>query len=83
MVLPLFSPPSVLSRLTSIFLGFAPPFLLLSIGYAVMVLPFAVVHNILVCVVSLKSWNMKIIFHILLKPPAAMKQFSTALSQWY
>ncbi|KAG2651873.1 hypothetical protein PVAP13_1NG358857 [Panicum virgatum] len=33
MVLPLFSPPSVLSRLTSIFLGFAPPFLLLSIGY--------------------------------------------------
>ncbi|KAJ3679633.1 hypothetical protein LUZ60_017644 [Juncus effusus] len=33
MVLPLFSPKSVLSRLTSIFLGFAPPFLLLSIGY--------------------------------------------------
>ncbi|KAL6899308.1 hypothetical protein ACP4OV_005966 [Aristida adscensionis] len=33
MVLPLFSPRSVLSRLTSIFLGFAPPFLLLSIGY--------------------------------------------------
>jgi phosphatidylinositol glycan class N len=33
MVLPLFSPPSALSRLTSIFLGFAPPFLLLSIGY--------------------------------------------------
>ncbi|OVA16257.1 GPI ethanolamine phosphate transferase 1 [Macleaya cordata] len=33
MVLPLFSPTSLLSRLTSIFLGFAPPFLLLSIGY--------------------------------------------------
>ncbi|XP_064941285.1 GPI ethanolamine phosphate transferase 1-like isoform X2 [Musa acuminata AAA Group] len=33
MILPLFSPPSILSRLTSIFLGFAPPFLLLSIGY--------------------------------------------------
>ncbi|XP_078165994.1 sulfatase and phosphatidylinositolglycan class N domain-containing protein isoform X2 [Carex rostrata] len=32
-VLPLFSQNSVLSRLTSIFLGFAPPFLLLSIGY--------------------------------------------------
>ncbi|XP_073100812.1 uncharacterized protein [Elaeis guineensis] len=32
-VLPLFSPTSLLSRLTSIFLGFAPPFLLLSIGY--------------------------------------------------
>lgn len=33
MVLPLFSPTGMLSRLTSIFLGFAPPFLLLSIGY--------------------------------------------------
>lgn len=33
MVLPLFSPSGLLSRLTSIFLGFAPPFLLLSIGY--------------------------------------------------
>ncbi|KAF1860089.1 hypothetical protein Lal_00027942 [Lupinus albus] len=33
MVLPLFSENSLLSRLTSIFLGFAPPFLLLSIGY--------------------------------------------------
>lgn len=33
MVLPLFSGTSPLSRLTSIFLGFAPPFLLLSIGY--------------------------------------------------
>ncbi|CAL0321542.1 unnamed protein product [Lupinus luteus] len=33
MVLPLFSENSILSRLTSIFLGFAPPFLLLSIGY--------------------------------------------------
>ncbi|XAR51820.1 hypothetical protein NMG60_11006561 [Bertholletia excelsa] len=33
MVLPLFSTPSLLSRLTSIFLGFAPSFLLLSIGY--------------------------------------------------
>ncbi|KAJ4765331.1 GPI ethanolamine phosphate transferase 1 [Rhynchospora pubera] len=32
-VLPLRSQSSVLSRLTSIFLGFAPPFLLLSIGY--------------------------------------------------
>ncbi|XP_006648789.3 GPI ethanolamine phosphate transferase 1 [Oryza brachyantha] len=44
MVLPLFSPPSVLSRLTSIFLGFAPPFLLLSIGYeAVFYSAFAMV----------------------------------------
>ncbi|GMN42444.1 hypothetical protein TIFTF001_011660 [Ficus carica] len=33
MVLPLFSENSLLSRLTSIFLGFAPTFLLLSIGY--------------------------------------------------
>ncbi|KAF9606883.1 hypothetical protein IFM89_029482 [Coptis chinensis] len=33
MVLPLFSPTGLMSRLTSIFLGFAPPFLLLSIGY--------------------------------------------------
>ncbi|KAL9227085.1 hypothetical protein vseg_002821 [Gypsophila vaccaria] len=33
LVLPLFSAPSLLSRLTSIFLGFAPAFLLLSIGY--------------------------------------------------
>ncbi|KAL8475559.1 hypothetical protein ACS0TY_028277 [Phlomoides rotata] len=33
MVLPLFSPTGLLSRLTSIFLGFAPAFLLLSIGY--------------------------------------------------
>nr|GMC60064.1 GPI ethanolamine phosphate transferase 1 [Ipomoea batatas]GMD33416.1 GPI ethanolamine phosphate transferase 1 [Ipomoea batatas]GMD68812.1 GPI ethanolamine phosphate transferase 1 [Ipomoea batatas]GMD94338.1 GPI ethanolamine phosphate transferase 1 [Ipomoea batatas] len=33
MVLPLFSAPGLLSRLTSIFIGFAPPFLLLSIGY--------------------------------------------------
>ncbi|KAJ6298555.1 hypothetical protein OIU76_019669 [Salix suchowensis] len=33
MVLPLFSENSLLSRLTSIFLGFAPSFLLLSIGY--------------------------------------------------
>ncbi|KAL1314903.1 hypothetical protein HN51_041716 [Arachis hypogaea] len=33
MILPLFSENSLLSRLTSIFLGFAPPFLLLSIGY--------------------------------------------------
>lgn len=33
MVLPLFSEKSLLSRLTSIFLGFAPTFLLLSIGY--------------------------------------------------
>lgn len=33
MVLPLFSPTGLLSRLTSVFLGFAPPFLLLSIGY--------------------------------------------------
>ncbi|KAF7819628.1 GPI ethanolamine phosphate transferase 1 isoform X1 [Senna tora] len=33
MVLPLFSANSILSRLTSIFLGFAPSFLLLSIGY--------------------------------------------------
>ncbi|KAL5057475.1 hypothetical protein RYX36_029079 [Vicia faba] len=33
MVIPLFSENSILSRLTSIFLGFAPPFLLLSIGY--------------------------------------------------
>ncbi|XP_027153343.1 GPI ethanolamine phosphate transferase 1 isoform X2 [Coffea eugenioides] len=33
MVLPLFSATGVLSRLTSIFLGFAPAFLLLSIGY--------------------------------------------------
>ncbi|XP_021857442.2 uncharacterized protein [Spinacia oleracea] len=33
MVLPLFSAPCLLSRLTSIFLGFAPAFLLLSIGY--------------------------------------------------
>ncbi|KAL3624208.1 hypothetical protein CASFOL_033024 [Castilleja foliolosa] len=33
LVLPLFSATSVLSRLTSIYLGFAPPFLLLSIGY--------------------------------------------------
>ncbi|ESW12923.1 hypothetical protein PHAVU_008G153100 [Phaseolus vulgaris] len=32
-VLPLFSENSLLSRLTSMFLGFAPPFLLLSIGY--------------------------------------------------
>ncbi|XP_042025713.1 GPI ethanolamine phosphate transferase 1-like isoform X2 [Salvia splendens] len=32
-VLPLFSPTGLLSRLTSIFLGFAPAFLLLSIGY--------------------------------------------------
>ncbi|KAL7232483.1 hypothetical protein ACSBR2_010495 [Camellia fascicularis] len=32
-VLPLFSATSLLSRLTSIFLGFAPTFLLLSIGY--------------------------------------------------
>ncbi|KAK3158301.1 hypothetical protein QOZ80_2AG0135350 [Eleusine coracana subsp. coracana] len=44
MVLPLFSPNSVLSRLTSIFLGFAPPFLLLSIGYeAVFYSSFAMV----------------------------------------
>ncbi|KQK00055.1 GPI ethanolamine phosphate transferase 1 [Brachypodium distachyon] len=44
MVLPLFSPRSVLSRLTSIFLGFAPPFLLLSIGYeAVFYSAFAMV----------------------------------------
>lgn len=33
MIIPLYSPNGVLSRLTSIFLGFAPPFLLLSIGY--------------------------------------------------
>ncbi|CAO2826102.1 unnamed protein product [Amaranthus hypochondriacus] len=33
MILPLFSAPCLLSRLTSIFLGFAPAFLLLSIGY--------------------------------------------------
>ncbi|KAL3526014.1 hypothetical protein ACH5RR_014386 [Cinchona calisaya] len=33
MVLPLFSATGVLSRLTSIFLGFAPAYLLLSIGY--------------------------------------------------
>ncbi|XP_052194978.1 uncharacterized protein LOC127803025 [Diospyros lotus] len=33
MVLPLFSATGLLSRLTSIFLGFAPTFLLLSIGY--------------------------------------------------
>ncbi|KAL2528814.1 sulfuric ester hydrolase [Forsythia ovata] len=33
MVLPLFSAVGLLSRLTSIFLGFAPAFLLLSIGY--------------------------------------------------
>lgn len=33
MVLPLFSADGLLSRLTSIFLGFAPTFLLLSIGY--------------------------------------------------
>ncbi|XP_068642685.1 GPI ethanolamine phosphate transferase 1 isoform X2 [Aristolochia californica] len=32
-VLPFFSPTSLMSRLLSIFLGFAPPFLLLSIGY--------------------------------------------------
>ncbi|XP_057769323.1 GPI ethanolamine phosphate transferase 1 isoform X2 [Salvia miltiorrhiza] len=32
-VLPLFSPTGLLSRLTSIYLGFAPAFLLLSIGY--------------------------------------------------
>ncbi|XP_020110509.1 GPI ethanolamine phosphate transferase 1 isoform X1 [Ananas comosus] len=44
LVLPLFSPPSILSRLTSIFLGFAPPFLLLSIGYeAVFYSAFALV----------------------------------------
>ncbi|CAM0945506.1 unnamed protein product [Alopecurus aequalis] len=44
MVLPLFSPCSVLSRMTSIFLGFAPPFLLLSIGYeAVFYSAFAMV----------------------------------------
>eukprot|EP01018_Ginkgo_biloba_P022729 Gb_08705 [translate_table: standard] len=33
MILPLFSPRGLLARLSSIFLGFAPPFLLLSIGY--------------------------------------------------
>ncbi|XP_009773972.1 uncharacterized protein [Nicotiana sylvestris] len=33
MILPLFSATGLLPRLTSIFLGFAPPFLLLSIGY--------------------------------------------------
>ncbi|KAG6557202.1 hypothetical protein Mapa_001129 [Marchantia paleacea] len=33
MLLPLHSPRSMLTRLTSIYLGFAPPFLLLSIGY--------------------------------------------------
>lgn len=33
MILPLFSATGLLSRLTSIFLGFAPTFLLLSIGY--------------------------------------------------
>ncbi|KAG0471833.1 hypothetical protein HPP92_016379 [Vanilla planifolia] len=33
MILPLFSKSALLSRLTSIFLGFAPPFLLLSIGF--------------------------------------------------
>ncbi|GJV95037.1 GPI ethanolamine phosphate transferase 1 [Tanacetum coccineum] len=33
MVLPLFSATGLLSRLASIYLGFAPPFLLLSIGY--------------------------------------------------
>lgn len=33
MVLPLFSGNGILSRLSSIFLGFAPPFLLLSIGF--------------------------------------------------
>lgn len=33
MILPLFSANGLLSRLTSIFLGFAPTFLLLSIGY--------------------------------------------------
>ncbi|KAM3241880.1 hypothetical protein ACQJBY_054545 [Aegilops geniculata] len=44
MALPLFSPCSILSRLTSIFLGFAPPFLLLSIGYeAVFYSAFALV----------------------------------------
>jgi hypothetical protein len=48
MVLPLFSPPSALSRLTSIFLGFAPPFLLLSIGYAV---TFCSSHTFFVCTV--------------------------------
>ncbi|KAK1310423.1 hypothetical protein QJS10_CPA08g01633 [Acorus calamus] len=33
MVLPLYSQTSLLSRLSSVFLGFSPPFLLLSIGY--------------------------------------------------
>ncbi|CAM8985059.1 unnamed protein product [Rhodiola kirilowii] len=33
LILPLFSPNGLLARLTSIFLGFAPTFLLLSIGY--------------------------------------------------
>ena len=37
MVLPLFSASSLLSRLTSIFLGFAPTFLLLSIGYVLLI----------------------------------------------
>eukprot|EP00249_Psilotum_nudum_P011587 c23256_g1_i4 orf=166-2523(+) len=32
-VLPLFSPRGMMARLSSVFLGFAPPFLLLSIGY--------------------------------------------------
>eukprot|EP00250_Pteridium_aquilinum_P015272 c22485_g1_i1 orf=251-2083(-) len=32
-ILPSFSSPEILGRLTSIFLGFAPPFMLLSIGY--------------------------------------------------
>ncbi|KAI4351498.1 hypothetical protein L6164_005864 [Bauhinia variegata] len=69
MVLPLFSVNSILSRLTSIFLGFAPSFLLLSIGYE------AVFYAALALV--LMAWilfeNTLLNLNIVNKPSASVK----------
>ncbi|KAJ0098524.1 hypothetical protein Patl1_21939 [Pistacia atlantica] len=65
MVLPLFSENGLLSRLTSIFLGFAPSFLLLSIGYE------AVFYSALALV--LMSW---ILFENALLHSSAVKNLS-------
>lgn len=62
MVLPLFSENSLLSRLTSIFLGFAPTFLLLSIGYeavfygalALVLVAWILFENTLLCTSKVK-----------------------------
>ncbi|CAN0857489.1 GPI ethanolamine phosphate transferase 1 [Linum grandiflorum] len=70
MILPLFSENGLLSRLTSIFLGFAPTFLLLSIGYE------ALFYGALSLV--LMAW---IIFeNSLLQLPRAEKTSSSAIN---